>query len=91
MLKVIKQLIIIAKWNKYEVYATNIYLFKFNNRNARKRCEIGSKITIKTPKRGLCRCSDVFIVKFEHISHLFLGFLLLSLNKVLKRKLFALI
>ena len=29
----------------------NIYLFKFNNRNLRKRCEICSKLTIKTPER----------------------------------------
>ena len=27
------------------------YLFKFNNRNPRKRCEICSKFTIKTPER----------------------------------------
>ena len=27
---------------------TNIYLFKLNNRNTRKRCEICSKLTIKT-------------------------------------------
>ena len=31
--------------------AANIYLFKFNNRNTRKRCEICSKLTIKTPER----------------------------------------
>ena len=30
---------------------TNIYLFKVNNRNTRKRCEICSKLTIKTPER----------------------------------------
>ena len=30
---------------------TNIYLFKVKNRNTRKRCEIRSKLTIKTPKR----------------------------------------
>ena len=29
----------------------NIYLFKVNNRNARKRCETSSKLTIKTPER----------------------------------------
>ena len=29
----------------------NIYLFKVNNRNTRKRCEIGSKLTTKTPER----------------------------------------
>ena len=28
----------------------NIYLFKINNRNTRKRCEICSKLTIKTPE-----------------------------------------
>ena len=29
----------------------NIYLFKVNNRNTRKRCEIFSKFTIKIPER----------------------------------------
>ena len=29
----------------------NLYLFKVNNRNPRKRCEICSKITTKTPER----------------------------------------
>ena len=29
----------------------NIYLFKFKNRNTRKRCEVSSKLTIKTPER----------------------------------------
>ena len=29
----------------------NIYLFKVNNKNTRKRCEICSKLTIKTPER----------------------------------------
>ena len=28
----------------------NMYLFKFNNRNTRKRCEIRSKLTIKLPE-----------------------------------------
>ena len=31
-------------------YPTNIYLFKVNNRNIRKRCEICSKLTVKTPE-----------------------------------------
>ena len=52
----------------------------FNNRNTRTRCEICSKQTIKTPERRHWRRSGVFIVKFEHISHLFLVFLLLTLN-----------
>ena len=40
------------------------------------RCEICSKLTIKTPKRrywrrfGVLRRFGVFIVNFEHISHL---------------------
>ena len=28
----------------------NIYFFKVNNRKTRKRCEMCSKLTIKTPK-----------------------------------------
>lgn len=30
----------------------NIYLHKFNNKNARKNCEIGSELIIKTTKWG---------------------------------------
>ena len=41
----------------------DIYLFKVNNRNTRTRCEICSKLTIKTPERR----SGVFIVNFENI------------------------
>ena len=62
-------------------FLANIYFFKLNNRNTRKRCEICSKLTIKTPERGQRRCSGVFIVNFEHILHLFLMFPLLALNK----------
>ena len=32
-------------------YPANIYLFKVNNTNTRKKCEICSKLTIKTPER----------------------------------------
>ena len=32
-------------------YAANIYLFKINNRNIRKRCEICSVLTVKTTER----------------------------------------
>ena len=55
-----------------------IYLLKVNNRNTRKSYEISSKLTIKTPER---RRSGVFIVNFEHISHLFLPSLLLTLSR----------
>ena len=44
-------------------------LEQINNRNTRTKCEICSKLTI-----------NVFIVTFEHISHLVLVFLLLTLN-----------
>ena len=72
----------LLKWlGKRGYYRANIYLFKFNNRNTRKRCAICSELTIKTPQRGHCRRSRVFIVNFKHISHLFLVFLLLNLNK----------
>ena len=46
------------------------YLLKFNNRNTSKRCEIFSKLTIKTSERRHWRRSGVFIINFEHVSHL---------------------
>ena len=58
----------------------NICLFKFTNRNTRKRCEICSKLTIKKPGRRQWHRSGNFLVNFEHISHLFLVFLLVTLN-----------
>ena len=36
---------------KITLYPANIYLFKVNNRNTRKRYEMSSKLTIKTPER----------------------------------------
>ena len=45
-------------------YPVGIYQFKVNNRNTRTRCDICSKL----------------IVNFEHISHLVLMFLLLTMN-----------
>ena len=64
-------------------YPANIYLFKVKNRNTRKRCEVRSKLTIKTPDRLHWRRPDVFIVNFEHILHLFLMFIFLILNKLM--------
>ena len=58
--------------------------FKVNNRNARKRCGIYSKLTIKslsTPNWRHCLCSGVFIVNFEHILYVFLVSRLLTLYK----------
>ena len=54
-------------------------MFKVNIRNTRIRCEICSKLTIKTREQRQLRRFAVFIVKFEHISHLVLVFLLLIL------------
>ena len=53
-------------------------MFKVNKRNTRTSCEICSKLTIKTPERR----SGVFIVNFEHNSHLVLVLLLLTLDWV---------
>ena len=56
-------------------------MLKVKNRNTRKMSVITSKLTIKTPERGQWCRSDVFIVNFEHITHLFLEFLLLTMDK----------
>ena len=61
-------------------FPVDIYLFKVNNRNTRARCEIYSTSTIKTSERRHWRCFFVFIVNFEHISHLVVVFLLLTLK-----------
>ena len=53
-------------------YPANIYLFKVNDRNIRKGANI---------RKGQWRYSGVFIVNFEHISHFFLMFLLLTWNE----------
>ena len=53
-------------------YPAGDYMVKVNNRNTRTRCEICSKLTIKTPEwRQWCqqRRSGVFIVNFEHIAY----------------------
>ena len=63
-----------------EPFPAGIYLLKVNNRNTGTKCEICSKLTTKTPERCIWHRSDVFIVNFEHISHLALVFLLLTLN-----------
>ena len=60
---------------------TGIYLLtKDNKRNTRTRCDICSKLTIKTPARLHWRRSGVFTVNFEYFSHLVLVFLLLTLS-----------
>ena len=63
------------------IYPAGNYVFKVNNRNTRTRCEICSKLTIKTPERRHWRRSGVFIVNFENVLHFVLVLLLLSLSK----------
>ena len=49
-------------------YPASKYMFKVNSRNTEARCEICQKLTVKTPESR----SVVFIVNFEHGSHLVL-------------------
>ena len=56
-------------------------MFKANNRNTRTRREICSKLTMKIPKRRQWRSSGIFILNFEHTSHLVLVFILLTLSR----------
>ena len=58
------------------------YLLKVN-RNTRPRGEIHSKLTVMTPEQGQGHCSGVFIVNFEHISHLVLVFLIANFEQVI--------
>ena len=54
------------------LFPAGSYLLKVSNRNTRTRCEICSKLTMKVPEQCYWYRSGVFIVNFEHISHLFL-------------------
>ena len=63
------------------------YLLNFHKRNTRKLFDLCSKLTIKTPEPIYWRRFGVFFINFEHISLLFLMFLLLALS----RQIFAVI
>ena len=58
------------------------YMFKVNNRNTKKRCEICSKLPIKASERRQWRRSGVFIVNFKLISHLFSSVSIVNLEQV---------
>ena len=65
-------------------FPSNILILQSNNRNTIKRFGICSELPIKTLERRhwrQWRRSSVFIVNSEHIPHLFLVFLLLTLSK----------
>ena len=78
----LKLLVMVIEVNLFELFVRQLgesnpsgnYMFKFINRNTRTRCEICSKLTIKIP-------DGIFTVNFEHISHLVLVFLLLTLSR----------
>ena len=53
------------------VYPAGNYMFKVNNRNTKTRCEICSKLTIKTPERRQWRRSGVFVVTLNIFHTLF--------------------
>ena len=57
--KCISNFVITVSISRYATQA-GIYLLKVNNRNTKTRCEICSKLTIKTPERRL-------IVNFGHL------------------------
>ena len=64
-------------------------MFKVNNKNTRTRFEVCSKLTIETPARCQWRHPGVFIVNFEHISHLVLvlaGIVNHSVKRIFLRK-----
>ena len=52
----------IVDFEQVRVNWVNTNLFKVNNTNSRKRCEICSKLAIKTPEKRQRRRSGVFIV-----------------------------
>ena len=56
-------------------------MFKVYNKNTRTRCEIYSKLIIKTPERRHWRRSSVFTVNSEHISHHVPVFVLLTSSR----------
>ena len=64
----------------YVISQAGNYMLKVNSRDTRTMYEICSKLTMKTQEQRYWRRSGVFIVNFEHISHLTLGFLLLTLD-----------
>ena len=60
--------------------SNNIYLFKANNRNTRKRCEMYSRLTIKSKSNNKNREIKTFGLRLQ-IFKTKNGFLLLTLHK----------
>ena len=68
-------------FTSHHIIPNSNYMFKVHYRNTRIRCEICSKLAIKTPERCHLHRSGVFIVNFEHISYFVLVLLLLTLTR----------
>ena len=66
-------------WN--QSYPVSKNMFKINNSNTSTRFEICSKLTLKTSEQSYWCHSSVFILLFEHISHLVIVFLVLTLSR----------
>ena len=69
-----------CSWVSVKHISAGNYMFKVKNKNTRTRRKVCSKFTIKTPKR-YWRRSGIFIMNFEHLSHLALIFLLLTFSR----------
>ena len=65
---------LVRLWFFISFRQSNNYLFKITNRKPRNRCEICLKLTIKAPEWRQLHRLDVFIVRFVHITDLFLVF-----------------
>ena len=78
-----RQAIYLSKLNPSSEFFRDILytLTNVNNRNNRKRCEIYSKLRIKTKEQRRWRRSDDFIVNLQCILHIFLVFLWLTINR----------
>ena len=71
-------------WNRVLSVSKNVLRLitqlVFVYRNTRKRCETCSKFTIKTTETRQWHRFGIFIFNFEHVLHLFVVFLLLTLT-----------
>ena len=56
-----KKISVLRFWHCFIKSPANICLFKLSNRNSRKKCEIYSKFTIKTPERRQWRRLCVYV------------------------------
>ena len=70
-----------TKWPTKYAAQLKFACSKSTTESFKKKCEICSKVTVKTTERRHWRRTGVCIVNFEHISHLFPVLLVLNLNK----------